>query len=95
MEQIKIIAILVLAALSMIGATAITSFKIPSAYADANCDKADVKDNKAGNERGNVKECFANGLLEGPKEPVRDCDHKNSFKNNNDDGLAGCRERGK
>jgi hypothetical protein len=87
-------AILVVAALSMIGATAITSFKIPTAYADANCDQANFEDNPSGNTRGNAKQC-GGPFSEGPKEPIRDCLHKNEFKDNDGDGFSECKFRGK
>jgi hypothetical protein len=95
MQQSKSIGILLTIAGLMIATTVFTSINPQHAYSDANCDKADSTLNPQGNERGNTKDCgFSGGFGPGPKEPIRECDSPNHFKDNNGDGNSGCRERG-
>jgi hypothetical protein len=59
--------------------------------ADAiNCDKANLGANDQGHIRGN-SHC-STGVE--PKEPARDCGHKNSEKDNDGDGATICIGRG-
>lgn len=60
--------------------------------AEADCEKVGVHDNPAGNAAGNGHECVG-GSGDNP-EPVRDCSHKNSEKDNNDNGEMACIPRG-
>ena len=65
------------------------------AYAEANCEKAGLDFNNGFNLRGNGKQCSNFGEdAEGPKEPIRDCNHKNSLKDNDGDGNHICLMRG-
>jgi hypothetical protein len=67
---------------------------IPSAYADANCDKAGSDANNQGHRRGNAKQCLASGLnVEG--EQPRSCSSPNNSKDNDGDGLSFCIGRGR
>ena len=92
MKKTIFVGLIIVALATSIGAIGLLN--IPSVYATANCDEAGEELNEAGNLRGNVKKCGFGGELEGPKEPVRNCDSPNNFKNNDGDGIAGCRGRG-
>lgn len=59
-------------------------------YADPNCDKSNLGANDQGHIRGN-SHC-STGVE--PKEPPRDCGHKNSEKDNDGDGATICINRG-
>ena len=59
--------------------------------ADPDCEQVGVHDNPSGNAAGNGQQCIG---VDEPNEPVRDCDHKNSEKDNNDNGITGCIPRG-
>jgi hypothetical protein len=66
---------------------------IPSAYAEANCDKADAEPNNQGNQehtRGNFKHCV---FLDTEGEQPRNCASPNKFKDNDGDGFVFCIER--
>ena len=82
---------------SMIVATLIGPSNIHFVYADANCEKSGIGDpSPTGNNKGNVKQC-SGPFQEDPKEPVRTCDSANSGnteKDNDGDGLVGCKDRG-
>lgn len=96
MRNITILAIItIIATLGMIGSAVITGMATQQALATANCDKANLEHNNQGNVRGNSKKCGDFGSsTDGPKEPNRDCGHKNSFKDNDNDGTATCVFRG-
>lgn len=95
MRQSKIIGVISAAALSLIVATLTGHFSVHTVYADANCEKAHIDSNPAGNEKGNVKQCDFSSDSQGPKEPVRNCNSPNHFKDNDADGLSGCANKGK
>jgi hypothetical protein len=59
-------------------------------HAEPNCDKANLGANDQGHIRGN-SHC-STGVE--PKEPARDCGHKNSEKDNDADGATICINRG-
>lgn len=63
-----------------------------SVRAETDCEQTGVHDNPAGNAAGNGHECVG-GSGDNP-EPVRDCSHKNSEKDNNDNGEMACIPRG-
>lgn len=69
-------------------------FVIPNynAQGETDCEQTGVHDNPAGNAAGNGHECVG-GSGDNP-EPVRDCSHKNSEKDNNGDGFMACIPRG-
>jgi hypothetical protein len=96
MKNITILAIIaIIATIGMVGSAIGTGMVTQHAYAAANCDKADLGPNNQGNVRGNSKQCGDfQPEQNGPKEPNRDCDHKNSFKDNDNDGSATCALRG-
>lgn len=60
--------------------------------AEPDCEHVGVEDNPSGNARGNGHECIG-GSGDNP-EPVRSCNHKNSEKDNNDNGEIACIPRG-
>lgn len=60
--------------------------------AEPDCEQVGVHDNPAGNAAGNGHECVG-GSGDNP-EPVRDCSHKNSEKDNNENGEFACIPRG-
>lgn len=62
--------------------------------ADPNCDKAGVKLNQREIIAGNTHCAFTDNDGKSP-EPERDCNHKNSIKDNDGDGASGCVPRGK
>jgi hypothetical protein len=89
--------------LFLVAATITAAALLPSSTVNArNCDKATLDANPADNVRGNAH-CVldSNGDGDGP-EPYRDCTreggsetgHKNSFKDNDNDGTASCVFRG-
>lgn len=80
-------------AMLMAASPTVGSLDIPSAYADANCDKAGGEINNGGNPTGNKKQC-SQPDAEGPKEPIRNCDSPNRFKDNDGDGNKFCQLRG-
>ena len=81
--------------LMMTSTSLLSGNTLNQAHADANCDKAGLDRNNGGNLRGNGKQCSIFGdLADGPKEPIRDCGHDNSFKDNDNDGAAICSDRG-
>jgi hypothetical protein len=95
MRQNKVIGAVSATTLSLIVATLIGPSSMHIVYADANCAKAGSPEatNPAGNNKGNDKQCAFPEAL-GPKEPVRDCDSPNKFKDNDADGDIVCRLRG-
>lgn len=95
MEQNKIIGIISATAIYLMVATVLGPSNAHFVYADANCDKAGDTTNPAGNFKGNVKQCDLPDFL-GPKEPIRSCnsDPDQRFKDNDGDGVSGCRIRG-
>lgn len=72
------------------------------AKAEPNCDQADLERNDEGHVRGNAHCDSFPGEDGNPPEPFRDCDkggqsnaqHKNAFKDNDEDGSATCVLRG-
>jgi hypothetical protein len=66
---------------------------IPSAYADANCDKAGLEFNNQEHQRGNPKQCGFDINVEG--EQPRSCNSPNALKDTDGDGTAYCIGRGK
>jgi len=58
---------------------------MPSAYADANCDKADSEKNVQGNYRGNLKQCIDTPFFETDGEQPRSCYSPNALKDNDED----------
>jgi hypothetical protein len=67
---------------------------IPSAYADANCDKAGSEKNVHDNYRGNPKQCILSPFIETDGEQPRSCYGPNAVKDNDEDTLAYCKTRG-
>jgi hypothetical protein len=67
---------------------------IPSAYADANCDKAGSELNVRGNYRGNLKQCIDTPFFETDGEQPRSCYGPNAFKDNDEDFFVYCKTRG-
>ena len=67
---------------------------IPSAYADANCDKAGAEQNVQGNYRGNLKQCIGIPFFETDGEQPRSCHSPNAFKDNDEDFFVYCKTRG-
>lgn len=63
---------------------------IPSAYADTNCDEADLEFNDQGHFRGNPKQCvnLLGGTSEG--EQPRSCRSPNGLKDTDGDSFAYC-----
>ena len=61
-------------------------------WAEPDCEQVGVHDNPQGNAAGNGQQCVGGPGDSG--EPVRDCDHKNSEKDNNDNGFFACIPRG-
>ena len=66
----------------------------PSAYAEANCDKAGSKLNVQGNYRGNLKQCIDTPFFETDGEQPRSCYGPNAFKDNDEDFFVYCKTRG-
>jgi hypothetical protein len=68
---------------------------IPSAYADANCDKAGVEIKEKGQVTGNAKQCNR-GItpFDNEGEQPRSCRGPNMLKDNDGDGTAFCMNRG-
>lgn len=62
--------------------------------AEPNCDKAGLKLNQREIIAGNSHCAFGDNDGK-PPEPERDCNHKNSIKDNDGDGASGCVPRGK
>ena len=81
--------------MAVLNSSALPISKTQQAFAAANCDKANLEKNDQGKTRGNSKQCGDFGSTTGgPKEPNRDCDSPNAFKDNDDDGIATCVFRG-
>jgi hypothetical protein len=76
---------------AIITATEVSVVLIPSAYADANCDKAQLEQNDQFRVRGNAQQCSTFG---GEGEQTRSCHSPNAFKDNDEDGTASCIFRG-
>lgn len=85
----KILVWAVMAVSMVMWATMATTITV---NAEPDCEKVGVHDNPAGNAAGNGHECIG-GSGDNP-EPVRDCSHKNSEKDNNNDGTTACIPRG-
>lgn len=84
-KYVLVMTALVAAAMTLVGTSAV-------AVAEPDCEQVGVHDNPAGNAAGNGHECVG-GSGDNP-EPVRDCSHKNSEKDNNDNGETACIPRG-
>src|SRR5215203_3984607 len=67
---------------------------IPSAYADANGEKASSEQNVQDNYRGNPKQCITSPFIETDGEQPRSCYGPNAFKDNDEDTLVYCKTRG-
>ena len=67
---------------------------MPSAHADANCDKASSERNVHDNFRGNPKQCITSPFIETDGEQPRSCYGPNAFKDNDEDTLVYCKTRG-
>lgn len=93
MEKTILMGIVTAIAMLMTVPPTIGSFNMPSAYADANCDEAGGGINNGGNAKGNAKQC-SQPDAEGSKEPVRNCDSPNRFKDNDGDDNKFCKIRG-
>lgn len=65
---------------------------VSSAYADANCDKANLERNDQNNVRGNPKQCISLPFNTEGEQP-RSCLSPNFFKDNDGDGNAYCINR--
>jgi|SRR5215211_2130496 len=66
---------------------------IASAYANANCDKADSQLNVQGNYRGNLKQCIDTPFFETDGEQPHSCNSPNAFKDNDEDSFVYCKTR--
>jgi len=67
---------------------------VPSAYADANCDKAGAEQNVQGNYRGNLKQCIGIPFFETDGKQPRSCHSPNAFKDKDEDYFVYCKTRG-
>ena len=81
--------------LVVVAAAFIAVMIVPATYtrvwADPDCEHNGVHLNKNGKPAGNGQQCIG---IDEPNEPVRDCAHKNSEKDNNDNGVTACVPRG-
>lgn len=79
-------------ALLLIVAVAAVPTTMSRVQAEPDCEQVGVHDNPAGNAAGNGQQCISDEHIK--NEPVRDCSHKNSEKDNNENDFGACIPRG-
>jgi hypothetical protein len=83
--------IFLVAVAAIVGVMAVPVTIHTAVRADPDCEHNGVHLNTNGKPAGNGQQCIG---IDEPNEPVRDCGHKNSEKDNNDNGVTACVPRG-